>query len=195
MKKGIQLSIAFLFLFAFIANSQRNSQRKRYTQAFDQGMVVLDLHTSFVRLKSSDAFSQKQPIFFNAELGVRSDVGIGVLGGWSQRQTKESGKPAATINNYYYGLKLNMHLTRWIKNQMKLHLSDHKQDIYVSVWAGRNTEEEVNPLQGGGNFGGTTTIYGALAGVKIYSKYNVGLMLEAGFGAYGLLNAGVCYKF
>jgi hypothetical protein len=191
MKKGIQLSLIFLFLIAFDAYSQR----KRYTQAFDQGMVVLDLHTSFIRLKSSDAFSQKQPIFFNAELGVRSDVGIGVLGGWSQRQTKDSGKPAATINNYYYGLKLNMHLTRWIKNQMKLHLSDHKQDIYVSVWAGRNTEEVVDPTSTSIDFGGTTTIFGALAGIKIYSKYNVGFMLEAGFGAYGLLNAGICYKF
>jgi hypothetical protein len=191
MKKGIQLSLIFLFLLAFDAYSQR----KRYTQAFDQGMVVLDLHTSFIRLKSSDAFSQKQPIFFNAELGVRSDVGIGVLGGWSQRQTKDSGKPAATINNYYYGLKLNMHLTRWIKNQMKLHLSDHKQDIYVSVWAGRNTEEVVDPTSTSIDFGGTTTIFGALAGIKIYSKYNVGFMLEAGFGAYGLLNAGICYKF
>jgi hypothetical protein len=191
MKKGIQLSLIFLFLIAFDAYSQR----KRYTQAFDQGMVVLDLHSSFIRLKSSDAFSQKQPIFFNAELGVRSDVGIGVLGGWSQRQTKDSGKPAATINNYYYGLKLNMHLTRWIKNQMKLHLSDHKQDIYVSVWAGRNTEEVVDPTSTSIDFGGTTTIFGALAGIKIYSKYNVGFMLEAGFGAYGLLNAGICYKF
>jgi hypothetical protein len=191
MKKGIQLSLIFLFLLAFDAYSQR----KRYTQAFDQGMVVLDLHSSFIRLKSSDAFSQKQPIFFNAELGVRSDVGIGVLGGWSQRQTKDSGKPAATINNYYYGLKLNMHLTRWIKNQMKLHLSDHKQDIYVSVWAGRNTEEVVDPTSTSIDFGGTTTIFGALAGIKIYSKYNVGFMLEAGFGAYGLLNAGICYKF
>jgi hypothetical protein len=191
MKKGIQLSLIFLFLIAFDAYSQR----KRYTQAFDQGMVVLDLHSSFIRLKSSDAFSQKQPIFFNAELGVRSDVGIGVLGGWSQRQTKDSGKPAATINNYYYGLKLNMHLTRWIKNQMKLHLSDHKQDIYVSVWAGRNTEEVVDPTSTNIDFGGTTTIFGALAGIKIYSKYNVGFMLEAGFGAYGLLNAGICYKF
>ncbi|MFN5370638.1 MAG: hypothetical protein ACK5B6_04170, partial [Bacteroidia bacterium] len=83
MKKGIQFSLIFLSLFVCKAHSQR----KRYTQAFDQGMVVLDLHTSFIRLKSSDAFSQKQPIFFNAELGVRSDVGIGVLGGWSQRQT------------------------------------------------------------------------------------------------------------
>jgi hypothetical protein len=191
MKKGIQLSLILLFLLAFDAYSQR----KRYTQAFDQGMVVLDLHSSFIRLKSSDAFSQKQPIFFNAELGVRSDVGIGVLGGWSQRQTKDSGKPAATINNYYYGLKLNMHLTRWIKNQMKLHLSDHKQDIYVSVWAGRNTEEVVDPTSTSIDFGGTTTIFGALAGIKIYSKYNVGFMLEAGFGAYGLLNAGICYKF
>jgi hypothetical protein len=191
MKKGIQLSLILLFLLAFDAYSQR----KRYTQAFDQGIVVLDLHTSFIRLKSSDAFSQKQPIFFNAELGVRSDVGIGVLGGWSQRQTKDSGKPAATINNYYYGLKLNMHLTRWIKNQMKLHLSDHKQDIYVSVWAGRNTEEVVDPTSTSIDFGGTTTIFGALAGIKIYSKYNVGFMLEAGFGAYGLLNAGICYKF
>jgi hypothetical protein len=191
MKKGIQLSLIFLFLLAFDAYSQR----KRYTQAFDQGMVVLDLHSSFIRLKSSDAFSQKQPIFFNAELGVRSDVGIGILGGWSQRQTKDSGKPAATINNYYYGLKLNMHLTRWIKNQMKLHLSDHKQDIYVSVWAGRNTEEVVDPTSTSIDFGGTTTIFGALAGIKIYSKYNVGFMLEAGFGAYGLLNAGICYKF
>jgi hypothetical protein len=191
MKKGIQLSLILLFLLAFDAYSQR----KRYTQAFDQGMVVLDLHSSFIRLKSSDAFSQKQPIFFNAELGVRSDVGIGILGGWSQRQTKDSGKPAATINNYYYGLKLNMHLTRWIKNQMKLHLSDHKQDIYVSVWAGRNTEEVVDPTSTSIDFGGTTTIFGALAGIKIYSKYNVGFMLEAGFGAYGLLNAGICYKF
>jgi hypothetical protein len=191
MKKGIQLSLIFLFLLAFDAYSQR----KRYTQAFDQGMVVIDLHSSFIRLKSSDAFSQKQPIFFNAELGVRSDVGIGILGGWSQRQTKDSGKPAATINNYYYGLKLNMHLTRWIKNQMKLHLSDHKQDIYVSVWAGRNTEEVVDPTSTSIDFGGTTTIFGALAGIKIYSKYNVGFMLEAGFGAYGLLNAGICYKF
>lgn len=191
MKKGILLSLIFLFLLAFDAYSQR----KRYTQAFDQGIVVLDLHTSFIRLKSSDAFSQKQPIFFNAELGVRSDVGIGVLGGWSQRQTKDSGKPAATINNYYYGLKLNMHLTRWIKNQMKLHLSDHKQDIYASVWAGRNTEEVVDPTSTSIDFGGTTTIFGALAGIKIYSKYNVGFMLEAGLGAYGLLNAGICYKF
>jgi len=36
---------------------------------------------------------------------------------------------------------------------------------------------------------------GAIAGLKIYSKYNLGLMLEAGFGPYGLLNAGICYKF
>jgi hypothetical protein len=185
-----------LFLLLIGAESL-NAQRKFYTQAFDKGMVILDAHTSFLRIKSreTDAFTESQPVFFNAELGVRTDVGIGLLGGWSQRQVKVAGSTSVAINNYYYGLKLNMHLTRWINEQTKLRIDDRKYDMYLSVWAGRNTEEEIDPLLGGGNFGGTTTIYGGLAGLKIYSKYNVGFMAEAGLGAYGLLNAGICYKF
>lgn len=189
--------IVFATFLLIEVGSGLQAQRKFYTQAFDKGMVILDVHTSFLRIKSrqTDAFTESQPVFFNAELGVRTDVGIGVLGGWSQRQVKVAGSTSVAINNYYYGLKLNMHLTRWINEKTKLRIDDRKYDMYLSVWAGRNTEEEIDPTLGLGNFGGTTTIYGGLAGLKIYSKYNIGFMAEAGLGAYGLLNAGICYKF
>lgn len=193
MKKAI---LFCSFLLHFGAESL-DAQRKFYTQAFDKGMVILDVHTSFLRIKSreTDAFTESKPVFLNAELGVRTDVGIGLLGGWSQRQVKVAGSTSVAINNYYYGLKLNMHLTRWIKDKTKLRIDDQKYDMYLSVWAGRNTEEEIDTQLGGGNFGATTTILGGLAGIKIYSKYNIGFMAEAGFGAYGLFNAGLCYKF
>lgn len=189
--------IVFATFLLIEVGSGLQAQRKFYTQAFDKGMVILDVHTSFLRIKSrqTDAFTESQPVFFNAELGVRTDVGIGVLGGWSQRQVKVAGSTSVAINNYYYGLKLNMHLTRWINEKTKLRIDDRKYDMYLSVWAGRNTEEEIDPTLGLGNFGGTTTIYGGLAGLKIYSKYNIGFMAEVGLGAYGLLNAGICYKF
>lgn len=189
----------FLIVLIIVATAANNAnaQRKFYSQAFDKGMLVLDVHTSFLRIKSRDteAFTESQPIFFNAEFGVRTDLGLGFLGGWSQRQVKVAGSTAVAINNYYYGLKLNMHLTRWINEQTKLRIDDRKYDLYLSIWAGRNTEEEIDPSLGAGNFGGSTTIYGGVAGLKIYSKYNVGFMVEAGMGAYGLMNAGICYKF
>jgi len=193
MKKGIVIGLLLSVLLAI----ELEAQRKSYTQAFDKGMVVLDVHTSFVRIKSRDTevFTETQPVFFNAEFGVRTDLGLGVLGGWSQRQVKVAGSTSVAINNYYYGLKLNMHLTRWINEQTKLRIDDRKYDMYLSIWAGRNTEEEIDPSLGAPNFGGTTTIYGGVAGIKIYSKYNVGFIAEAGLGAYGLLNAGICYKF
>jgi hypothetical protein len=176
---------------------QLNAQRKSFTQSFDKGIVVLDAYTSLARLKSrnSDALSYKMPFFLSAELGVRSDVGLGLLGGWSQRQIKNANATLTTLNNYYYGLKLNIHLIRWINDQAKLRISEHKTDAYVGLWAARNTEEQVELTNPGPVFSGTSTIMGAIAGLKIYSKYNLGLMLEAGFGPYGLINAGICYKF
>jgi hypothetical protein len=193
MKMRLFFVLALCFTLAFHAIAQRKS----FTQSFDKGIVVLDAYTSLARLKSrsSDALSYKMPVFLSAELGVRSDVGLGVLGGWSQRQVKNAGQTLTTLNNYYYGLKLNIHLIRWINDQAKLRISEHKTDVYVGLWVARNTEEQIELTNPGPVFSGTTTIMGAIAGLKIYSKYNLGGLLEIGFGPYGLLNAGICYKF
>ena len=193
MNKCLFCGLLLCFGIAF----QAAAQRKSFTQSFDKGIVVLDAYTSVARIesRSSESLSYKMPVFLSAELGVRSDVGLGVLGGYSQRQVKDANSTLTTLNNYYYGLKLNIHLIRWINDQAKLRISEHKTDVYVGLWAARNTEEQLDLNSPDKVFNGTTTIMGAIAGLKIYSKYNLGLMLEAGFGPYGLLNAGICYKF
>lgn len=185
------LVLLVVLLLPFAAQAQR----KKYTQAFDKGMFNVDAHTSLGLYKSKQFLSSRMPVFVGADYGVRSDVGLGVLLGWNQRTYKDPGFAPYNVNYYYYGLRLKMHLTRWINKSTMFRLNPNAVDSYISVFAARQVASQVTFSASGIENTGSVTLIGGVVGVRLYTMYNVGVLLEAGAGAYGLINAGICAKF
>lgn len=192
MKISIRIVLLLLACSLF---TQVNAQRRKYTEAFDKGMFVADIHTSAGLYKSKSFLTSRVPVFAGVEYGVRSDVGIGVFGGWNQREFKDAGAASYDINYYYYGLKLTMHLTRWINKSTMFRLNEHNIDTYISALGARQVASQVTISSAGIENTGSVTVLGGVVGVKMYTRFNIGLMLEAGAGAYGLVNVGICGKF
>ena len=171
------------------------AQRKPIAQSFDKGNIVLDLHTSFLQIGREAQFDTRRPIFLGAEVGVRSDVGLGVFGGWSQADYKIAGTPLTTADFYYYALKLNVHLVRFINKQFKLRINEYQYDIYANAFLGQQVERIRDVSQITNTTSNTAFIKGGMLGLKVYSKKNIGGFAEVGYGAYGNLNLGICYMF
>lgn len=193
MKTGLRFFM--LFLVVFISTIETNAQRKKYTQSFDEGMFVVDLHTSMGIYRSKQFLTSRLPVFGGLEYGVRSDVGIGAFFGWNQRQFKDPGAPAYDVNYYYFGGKVSFHLTRWLNKSFMLKFNPNAIDTYINAWAGRQIASQVTFSSTGIDNQGSVTLLGGLLGVKMYTNYKVGFMVEAGVGPYGLLNLGICGKF
>jgi hypothetical protein len=171
------------------------AQRKPIAQSFDKGNIVLDLHTSFLQIGREAQFDTRRPIFLGAEVGVRSDVGVGVFGGWSQADYKNEGMPLLTSDFYYYALKLNVHLVRFINKQFKLRINEYQYDIYANAFLGQQLERIRDVSTIGNTTSNSAFIKGGMLGLRVYTKKNIGGFAELGYGAYGNLNLGVCYMF
>ena len=171
------------------------AQRKKFSQAFDKGMFTVDAHTSLGLYRSRQFLSSRMPVFVGADYGVRSDVGIGVLLGWNQRMFKDPGAPPYNVNYYYYGLRLGMHLTKFINQNTPFRLNPNHVDTYVSVFAARQVASQVTFSAGGLENTGSVTLVGGLIGARLYTMNYVGLLIELGAGPYGIVNAGICAKF
>jgi len=193
MKTGLRFFILFFVLL--ISNIETNAQRKKYTQSFDQGMLVADMHTSLGLYRSKQFLTSRIPVFAGLEYGVKSNVGIGAFFGWNQRQFKDPGAPAYDVNYYFIGGKASLHLTRWLNKKFMLKFNPNAIDTYLSVWAARQIASQVTFSSSGIDNQGSANLLGGLAGVKMYTNYNVGFMVEAGIGAYGIINVGICGKF
>lgn len=193
MKAGLRIFILLISL-ALFANDA-SAQRKKFTQSFDEGMLVADLHTSLGLYRSKQFLTSRIPVFAGLEYGVRSDVGIGAFFGWNQRQFKDPGAPAYDVNYYYVGGKASLHLTRWLNKKFMVKFNPHAVDTYINIWAARQIASQVNFSSSGIDNQGSANLLGGLAGVKMYTNYNVGFMVEAGIGAYGIVNVGICGKF
>ena len=184
-----------LLLFVCMLPAFSFAQRKPIAQSFDKGNIVLDLHTSFLQIGREAQFDTRRPIFLGAEVGVRSDVGLGVFGGWSQADEKTAGNPLITKDFYYYALKLNVHLVRFINKQFKLRINEYQYDIYANAFLGQQVERTRNVSAIGNTISSTTFIKGGMLGLRVYTKKNIGGFAEVGYGAYGNLNLGLCYMF
>lgn len=193
MKAGFRIFILLISL-AFFANDAA-AQRKKFTQSFDEGMLVADLHTSLGLYRSKQFLTSRIPVFAGLEYGVRSNVGIGAFFGWNQRQFKDPGAPAYDVNYYYIGGKASLHLTRWLNKKFMVKFNPHAVDTYLNIWAARQIASQVNFSSSGIDNQGSANLLGGLAGVKLYTNYNVGFLFEAGIGAYGIINVGICGKF
>ncbi len=191
----LRLRLLFLFFALASVSTHVSAQRKKYTQSFDEGMFVADLHTSVGLYRSKQFLTSRLPVFAGLEYGIRNDVGLGAFFGWNQRQFKDPGAPAYDVNYYYFGGKVSFHLTRWLNKNFMLKFNPNAIDTYVNAWAGRQIASQVNFSSTGIDNQGSVTLIGGLLGVKMYTNYNVGFMLEAGVGPYGLLNIGICGKF
>jgi hypothetical protein len=189
------LRLTFLFVAITAISLQVSAQRKKYTLSFDEGMFVADLHTSMGLYRSKQFLTSRLPVFAGLEYGVRSDVGIGAFFGWNQRQFKDPGAPAYDVNYYYVGGKASLHLTRWLNKKFMVKFNPHAVDTYINIWAARQIASQVTFSSTGIDNQGSVNLLGGLLGVKMYTNYNVGFMVEAGVGPYGLLNLGICGKF
>jgi hypothetical protein len=187
--------ILYALLFIMAAPLFVKAQRKPIAQSFDKGNIVLDIHTSFLQTRREASFDSRRPLFLGAEVGVRPDVGLGVFGGWSQADYKVAGTPLITSDFYYYALKINVHLVRFINKQFNLRINEHQYDLYANAFIGQQLERIRDVSQIANSSSNTTFIKGGMLGLKVYSKKNIGGFIETGYGAYGNLNLGVCYMF
>ncbi len=192
MRSIVSLLLA-LCLLCFAEKAQ--AQRKKFTQAFDKGMFTVDAHTSLGLYRSRQFLSSRMPVFVGADYGVRSDVGIGVLLGWNQRMFKDPGAPPYNVNYYYYGLRLGLHLTRFINQNTPFRLNPNHIDTYINVFAARQVASQVTFSAGGLDNTGSVTLVGGVLGARFYTMNYVGILLEVGAGPYGIVNAGICAKF
>lgn len=186
--------LLFALLFFFCADAAQ-AQRKKFTQAFDKGMFTVDAHTSLGLYRSRQFLSSRMPVFVGADYGVRSDVGVGVLVGWNQRMFKDPGAPPYNVNYYYYGIRLGMHLTRFINQNTPFRLNPNHVDTYISVFAARQVASQVTFSAGGIENSGSVNLIGGVVGARLYTMNYVGALIELGAGPYGLVNAGICAKF
>lgn len=184
-----------LVALLLLSTAEAFAQRKKFTQAFDKGMFTVDAHTSLGLYRSRQFLSSRMPVFVGADYGVRSDVGIGVLLGWNQRMFKDPGSAPYNVNYYYYGLRLGMHLTKFINQNTPFRLNPNHVDTYVSVFAARQVASQVTFSAGGLENTGSVTLVGGLIGARLYTMNYVGLLIELGAGPYGIVNAGICAKF
>ena len=165
------------------------SQLKKHDSAFEKGIILFDLHTSIGLYKDRNFLTTRAPIFIEADYGVGDNVGLGVFAGWNQRTFKDPGQPQFDVNFYYYGAQFSLHATRWLGEHTILKFNPQKVDTYLKIWAG---QQHSNSINFGNGVSANKTILVGMIGARIYTMYNVGVMVEIGPGQYGLINVGIC---
>ncbi|MFM2285578.1 MAG: hypothetical protein RLZZ543_1075 [Bacteroidota bacterium] len=192
MKKSLLIIAGIV---AFLTSTVSAQFQYKHAEAFEKGITLIDVQTSLGMYRDKNFVTQRPPVFIGVDYGISNDFSGGVFGGWNQRTYKDAFYPAYDVNYFYYGGRLSLHMTEFLRNKTPLKFNPHKVDIYGTVWAGRQVSRQTTFVGTGFLDSGTTTIVGAYLGAKVYTNYPIGFLVEAGMGPYGLLNIGVCGKF
>ncbi|MBX7201555.1 MAG: hypothetical protein IT240_07075 [Bacteroidia bacterium] len=170
--------------------------QREFSNAFQKGIVLLDLHSSLGIYRKADKnfLSTRLPIFIGAEYGLTNQISAGLFGGWNQRSYKPPGSLIYDVNYYYYGLRFNFHLTELLSNKTALKLEPSRFDLYAGLWAGRQTAKTLTFSGLGFNNSGAVNLAGIHLGARIYTLYRVAVMAEIGLCPYGVLNIGIATR-
>lgn len=182
-------------LICFLSIVHLNSfAQKRHSEAYEKGIVLLDLHSSLGLYKDRSFVTQRIPVFIGGDYGADKNFSIGAFGGWSQRTFKDAGFPSYDVNYYYYGGRVSAHLTEFLAQKTILKFNPRTVDIYGTLWFGRQVARQIT--FSGSSFidPGGVTIFGTYAGVRMYTMYRVGVLVEFGAGPFGIFNVGICAK-
>lgn len=189
MKKGL-----FILLFVSISSFELLAQRK-FFESYEKGIILLDLHSSLGLYRNRNFVTQRIPVFIGADYGLDKNISLGAFGGWSQRTFKDPNFPAYDVNYYYYGGRVSFHLTEFLREKTIIKFNPKYVDIYGTIWFGRQVARQLSFV--GSTFidPGGVSIYGTYAGVRVYTMYSVGVLVEFGAGPFGIFNVGICTKF
>ena len=178
-----------LFCCLLISNTATFAQNK-HAEAFEVGIVLIDLKTSIGASRSTNVVTQKTPVFLGADYGINNDFSAGVYGGWYQNSQKEVGANIVDANYYYYGGRFGLHFSDFIREKTPINVNPQTVDVYATLWAGKNIRRNV--LGSSNDMPGNE--FGIYLGVRMYTKYRIGGLLELGKGPFGFMNIGICYK-
>jgi hypothetical protein len=186
MKRFYRLTF---FCCLFISNSSIFAQNK-HAEAFEKGIVLIDLKTSIGAFRNRDFVTQKTPVFIGADYAINNDFSAGVYGGWYQNSQKEVDTNIIDVNYYYYGGRIGLHFSDFIREKTPLNINPQTVDVYATVWGGKNIRRNI---LGSSNYMPVNEV-GIYLGVRMYTKFRIGGLLELGKGPFGFMNFGICYK-
>lgn len=189
------LGLIVIALMLVFAAPFKSFAQYKHSEAFEKGITVIDLNTSFGTYRDKAFVTQRMPIFLGAEYGINNDISAGLFGGWNQRTYKTINSFAYDVNYLYYGGRFSLHLTSFLRKKTILKFNPHKVDVYGTIYVGRQVARQQTFSGAGYLDSGATNIFGGYVGAKVYTNYQVGFLVELGAGPYGIMNLGVCYKF
>ena len=190
MKRFHLLSLLFSLFISF--NSATFAQNK-HAEAFEEGIVLIDLKTCIGAFRNTNFVSQKMPVFIGADYGINNDFSAGVYGGWYQNSQKEVGTNIIDVNYYYYGGRFGLHFSDFIRAKTPINVNPQTVDVYATLWGGMNSRKDKTLIAGGSSFKPVSDV-GIYLGLRFYTKYRIGGLLELGKGPFGFMNIGICYK-
>lgn len=189
MKRFYRLTF---FCCLFISNTSIFAQNK-HAEAFEEGIVLIDLKTSIGAFRNTNFVSQKTPVFIGADYAINNDFSAGVYGGWYQNTMKGTGSFAVDVNYYYYGGRFGLHFSDFIRAKTPLNINPQTVDVYATLWGGMNSSKEITLKSESSSLKPVSDV-GIYLGFRIYTKYRIGGLLELGKGPFGFMNFGICYK-
>ena len=193
MRNSLKPVVLFLFAGVFVFSTKSDAQRFHPT-SYEKGIFLVNLNTSIGLYKNKDFVTSRIPVFIGGDYGLTNRLSLGIYGGWSQRTRKPINYPSYDINYFYYGAQFSIHLTEWLGDNTFLKFSPRTVDIYATLYGGRESSKTVG-FSGVGIYGiGNITRIGGYLGVRMYSMYRIGILLEIGPTQYGLINLGICAK-
>ena len=187
-----RLHLLALFCCLFISNTAIFAQN-RHAEAFEEGIVLIDLKTSIGAFRNTNFVSQKTPVFLGADYAINNDFSAGVYGGWYQNSQKEVGANIVDANYYYYGGRFGLHFSDFIRAKTPINVNPQTVDVYATLWGGMNSRKDKTLIVGSSGSKPVTDV-GIYIGVRMYTKYRIGGLLELGKGPFGFMNFGICYK-
>ena len=180
------------FCCLFISSTAIFAQNK-HAEAFEEGIVLIDLKTSIGAFRNTNFVSQKTPVFLGADYAINNDFSAGVYGGWYQNSQKEVGTNIIDVNYYYYGGRFGLHFSDFIRAKTPINVNPQTIDVYATFWGGMNSRKDITLIAGSSSFKPVSDV-GIYLGVRMYTKYRIGGLLELGKGPFGFMNIGICYK-
>ena len=145
-----RLHLLALFCCLFISNTAIFAQN-RHAEAFEEGIVLIDLKTSIGAFRNTNFVSQKTPVFLGADYAINNDFSAGVYGGWYQNSQKEVGANIVDANYYYYGGRFGLHFSDFIRAKTPINVNPQTVDVYATLWGGMNSSKEITLKSEKGN--------------------------------------------
>ena len=174
-----------LFCCLVSSNTAIFAQNK-HAEAFEEGIVLLDLKTSIGAFRNTNFVSQKTPVFLGIDYGINNDFSAGIYGGWYQNTQQDSF--AVDVNYYYYGGRFGLHFSDFIRAKTPINVNPQTVDIYATLWGGMNSRKDKTLIAGSSSSKPVTDV-GIFLGVRIY------IFMQVPF-TWGLdFNAGVLFFF